>query len=114
MNKMEALSIIEYYYENGLRLQDEPAYLEALEYLSIKEQNDDAMIELGGYYYDNKDFDSAVFWYEEAVKVSSGQNQTANSNLGYIWYYGRTGTTDYEKAYFNLISLVNKVTLQQN
>ena len=55
------------------------------------------MVELGGYYYEHRNFDLALKYYELAAEYN---NLYAISNLGYIWYYGRTGERNYEKAFY--------------
>ena len=71
-------------------------YTEAMTYL-IKEKNDPRdMMNLGGYYYETKNFDLALKYYEMA---SVFDIDAADECLGYIWYYGRTGKRDYEKAF---------------
>ena len=54
------------------------------------------MVELGALYYGQRSFDLALKYYEMAARKN---NPYAISDLGYIWYYGRTGERDYEKAY---------------
>ena len=53
------------------------------------------------YYYDERQFELALKYYEMAAEYKFN---SAYECLGYIWYYGRTGTRDYEKAfkYFSL------------
>lgn len=68
---------------------------------AVKDGNDNAMNDLGAMYYDGKrgceqSFEKAVFYYEMAAQRG---NLIAHENLGYCWYYGRTGKKDYEKAY---------------
>ncbi len=76
--------------------EEEFIYTEALQYL-IKEAHDsDAMMELGGFYYEKKKFDLALRYYEMAAANGSDY---ADECLGYIWYYGRTGERDYERAF---------------
>lgn len=53
--------------------------------------------ELGGLYYEDRQFDLALKYYELAAEYN---NLYAISNLGYIWYYGRTGERNYEKAFY--------------
>ncbi len=67
----------------------------------IAEDNDYAMNDLGAMYYDGKrgceqSFQKAVHYYEMAAHKG---NLIAHENLGYCWYYGRTGKKDHEKAY---------------
>lgn len=72
-------------------------YTEALDFLISKTDNSDYMVDLGAFYYEQRDFDLALKYYEMAAEK---QNLYAVSNLGYIWYYGRTGEKNYEKAFF--------------
>lgn len=68
----------------------------------INEENDsNAMLTLGGIYYEDKEFEKAEHLYLMAAELN---NVEACSCLGYVYYYGRTGKRDYEKAYkyFNL------------
>lgn len=76
-------------------------YTEALDFLISKTGNSDFMVDLGAFYYEQRDFELALKYYEMAAER---QNLYAISNLGYIWYYGRTGEKNYEKAfyYFNM------------
>ena len=71
-------------------------FTEALDYLISETKNPRYMLELGSLYYERKQFDLARKYYEYAAEY----NETgALLCLGYIWYYGRTGTQDYEKAF---------------
>ena len=72
-------------------------YTEALDFLISKTGDSDIMVELGAFYYEQRDFTLALKYYETAAEK---QNLYAISNLGYIWYYGRTGEKNYEKAFF--------------
>lgn len=72
-------------------------YTEALDFLISKTGDSDIMVELGAFYYEQRDFTLALKYYEMAAEK---QNLYAISNLGYIWYYGRTGEKNYEKAFF--------------
>ncbi len=63
----------------------------------IKKNNDPRdMTYLGGVYYEQHDFDLALKYYEMAADLDF---EPAICGLGYIWYYGRTGKRDYEKAF---------------
>ena len=67
----------------------------------IEEGNADAMNDLGAQYYDGargfeQSFEKAVYYYNMAAENGSRQ---AQENLGYCYYYGRTGVVDYEKAF---------------
>ena len=61
------------------------------------------MVELGGWYYGQKQFDLAEEYYLMAAKLDYNN---AYECLGYIYYYGRVGQPDYEKAfhYYKLAS----------
>ena len=69
--------------------------------LEIADGNADAMNDLGAQYYDGsrgfeQSFEKAVHFY----KMAAGKgNRQAQENLGYCYYYGREGKTDYEKAF---------------
>ena len=51
---------------------------------------------LGAEYESQKQFDLAYKYYERAASLNY---YDAYESLGYIWYYGRLGQTDYEKAF---------------
>ena len=72
-------------------------YAEALDFLITETKNPDYMVALGGMYYEQRRFDLALKYYEMAAE--SG-NLYAISNLGYVWYYGRTGERNFEKAFY--------------
>ena len=76
---------------------DEFIFTEAMKFLIDETKNSDYMVELGGYYYGILRFDLALKYYELAAEYG---NRYAISNLGYIWYYGRTGEKNYEKAFY--------------
>ena len=71
-------------------------YVEALSFLIEETKNSDYMVELGAMYYAQREFDLALKYYEMAAEYD---NLYAIADLGYIWYYGRTGEKDYEKAF---------------
>lgn len=54
------------------------------------------MADLGGYYYELKKYDLALKYYNMAAELGSEGTEVC---LGYVWYYGRTGKVDYEKAF---------------
>ena len=72
-------------------------YTEALQFLIRETRESEYMVELGGMYYEQKQYDLALKYYEMAAEY---ENLYAISNLGYIWYYGRTGERNYEKAFY--------------
>lgn len=71
-------------------------YTEAMEYLLEREKNPSYMLEYGGYYYEMGRFDLALKYYQMAADLGY---VPAHECLGYIWYYGRTGQKDYQKAF---------------
>lgn len=71
-------------------------YTDALSFLIEKTGDTGYMMELGGYYYEIKNYDLALKYYEMAADKD---NTSAYTCLGYIWYYGRTGQKDYDKAF---------------
>jgi len=77
--------------------EDEFLYIEAMNFLIEKTKNPNYMLNLGGYYYELKNFDLALKYYEMAASYDF---EAAYECLGYIWYYGRTGEKNYEKAYY--------------
>jgi len=97
MTISEARKIVRSFYDNNNPTDDDEfIFIEALEFL-IKETADPRyMMELGGYYYGKRIFDLALKYYEMAEALDF---EEAHECLGYIWYYGRTGQKDYEKAF---------------
>ena len=85
--------------------EEEFELLEKLEYLIDKTKRYDYAVHLGGIYYAKKQYDLALKYYELAETLGS---KWAWNGLGYIWYYGRTGTIDYEKAFKYFSRMVNE------
>ncbi len=77
--------------------EDKFLYTEALGFLIEETKDADYMVELGAMYYEQRQFDLALKYYEMAAEYD---NLYAISDLGYIWYYGRTGEKNYEKAFY--------------
>ena len=97
MTIYEAHRIIrEYYMITNPTEEDDFLYTEALSYVVEETQDPEYILELGGYYYDRRNFDLALKYYELAAAYGSDE---AMLGLGYIWYYGRTGQVDYKKAF---------------
>lgn len=97
MTIKEAKRIVNNYEYKSVLTEDEAFLLtEAMEFLIEETKDTDWMVRLGGYYYEQKDFDLALKYYEMA---DSYGDKWAAEGLGYIWYYGRTGEKDYEKAF---------------
>lgn len=98
MTILEAKKICRRYYDLTKPTEEDFFLLtEALEYLIAETKDPDRMVELGGNYYEQCRFDLALKYYEMAAEYD---NLHAISNLGYIWYYGRTGEKNYEKAFY--------------
>ena len=75
---------------------DEFEYVEALSFLIEEQKDPRRMMQLGGFYYGKREFDLALKYYDMAADMGY---EEAYECLGYVWYYGRTGTKDYEKAF---------------
>ena len=76
-------------------------FIEELFLSEIEAGNADAMNDLGAQYYGGnrgfeQSFQNAAYYYDMAAQNGSRQ---AQENLGYIYYYGRIGKPDYEKAF---------------
>lgn len=71
-------------------------FTEALGFLINETHDPRYMMHLGGYYYGLKKFDLAEKYYLMADECDL---EEAAACLGYIYYYGRTGAPDHEKAF---------------
>ncbi len=69
---------------------------EALHYLCEVEGDSEAMACLGGLYYEAEKYPLAEKYY--LMSYENGNKYIA-SGLGFIYFYGRVGTPDYEKAF---------------
>ena len=97
MTILEARNICRNYYDlTNPSEEDRFLLAEALDFLITETKEPDYMVELGGMYYEQRRFDLALKYYEMAAEYD---NLYAISDLGYIWYYGRTGEKNYEKAF---------------
>ncbi len=97
MTDAQARRIIDDFERKNVHNEDEEfMFIEACEYLIDKTHDPRLMMHLGGYYYELRNFDLALKYYEMA---SALHYDDADECLGYIWYYGRTGQKDYEKAF---------------
>ena len=85
-------------------------YTEAMDYLiHHTEEPDTLLLDLGAFYYERKHFDLALKYYELAAEYKL---PNAYEGLGYIWYYGRTGRRDFEKA-FHYYSLAKEAGITE-
>ncbi len=97
MTDKEAEKIIQDFQGNGdFSSENDFEYIEAMHYIIDKNHDPADMVVLGAHYYEQRNFELALKYYELA---STAGSVIAEENLGYIWYYGRTGQTDYKKAY---------------
>lgn len=102
-NTAEAKKIIRQYSPNSSDKSETELYTQALEYL-IRETGDAGYIEkLGSFCYENGQYSTSLKHFEAAAEKGSSK---ALVGLGCIWFYGKTGERDYEKAfrYFTLAS----------
>lgn len=100
----KAQQILDDYYDlTQPTYEDDIQLINALEYLIKETNNPEYMVELGGWYFGQKQFDLAEEYYLMAAKLDYNN---AYECLGYIYYYGRVGQPDYEKAfhYYKLAS----------
>ena len=97
MNISEAKQIIDDFNDRASHTDQESfMYIEALQFLINETHETRYITELGGYYYELRDFDLALKYYEMAAELG---DKSVYSGLGYIWYYGRTGKKDYAQAF---------------
>lgn len=107
MTVKEARKIVQEF-DDGTRKPTEDdlfMFTEAMDFLIHEEHNPRDMMYLGGVYYDMKNFDLALKYYEMAAAMDY---DGAYECLGYIWYYGRTGEKDYRKAFEYFSKMMNK------
>lgn len=99
LSVIEARQYIDEFNSHSNHSEDEEFFfIEALEFLIAEENRPEDMMQLGGYYYEQKRFDLALKYYEMAASYGLDE---ADEGLGYIWYYGRCGERDYEKAFYH-------------
>lgn len=97
MNISEAKQIIDDFNDRASHTDQESfMYIEALQFLINETHETRYITELGGYYYELRDFDLALKYYEMAAELG---DKSVYSGLGYIWYYGRTGKKDYAQVF---------------
>lgn len=100
----KAQQILDDYYDlTQPTYEDDIALIHALEFLINETNNPEYMVELGAWYYRQKQFDLAEEYY---LMASKQEYNAAYECLGYIYYYGRVVHPDYEKAfhYYKLAS----------
>lgn len=98
MTSEEARKIINRFYRNdNPSKDDEFIFIEACSYLIESEADDEVMVSLGGYYYDKQKYDLAEKYYLMAFDHG---NKWVADGLGFIYYYGRNGQVNYDKAFY--------------
>ncbi|MCR4653968.1 MAG: hypothetical protein K5744_09820 [Eubacterium sp.] len=106
MTVEEARKIVEAFDENHNPSEEDVfMFTEAMNFLIEENHNPRDMMHLGGYYYEIRHFDLALKYYEMAAGFDY---DPAYECLGYIWYYGRTGERNYEKAFGYFSRLMEK------
>ncbi len=94
-----AKEIVDKYYAKSCPTkEDDFSFAESLEYLIHETGESNYMMQLGGWYYARKQFDLAEKYYLLAAEL---KDVGAYECLGYIYYYGRVGKPDYQKAFEN-------------
>ena len=87
----------DFWRKNGDYTDDELFLFTEASHLLIEETGEpEFMFDLGAVYYERKEYDLALKYYEMAADHNY---HPANLGLGYIWYYGRVGEPDYKKAF---------------
>lgn len=100
----KAQQILDDYYDlTHTKYEDDISLIHALEFLIQETKDPEYMVELGGWYYEQRQFDLAEEYY---LMAASLEYVDAYECLGYIYYYGRVGQPDYKKAfhYYKLAS----------
>lgn len=107
MTERDARIIIRRFFANDEPEGDEAAFEEACHFLMEVIGDMKVAEALGGYYYGKRRYDLALKYYTLAA-----ENGTTYAwiGLGYIWYYGRLGVRDYEKAYHSFAKAIELLT----
>ena len=112
MTFSEAIRLGNSFYRKSNPTEDDVfMFTEAMEFLINETHNPMYMMQLGGYYYEERKFDLALKYYELAAEYKYPEAYNCH---GYVWYYGRTGTRDFKKAfeYFTLAAETGDITAE--
>lgn len=96
MNYNNAWKTIQEYHEAGDPKKDTPAFEEACQYLVDNFDDGNVAVDLATQYYRDEKYNLALKYYSYAAEKCV---PFANTGLGYIYYFGRLGKPDYQKAY---------------
>lgn len=110
MDKKEAQKIIKKHLnDDNPSKDDEFAFIEACNFLIETENDPDAMVHLGGYYYAKEKYHLAEKYY---LMADENGNDWAADGLGFIYYYGRAGERDFKKAMYYFSIAKNRGNLE--
>ena len=97
MTRAEAMGFVNGYYFNENPTEDDMfLFVEAMHFLIERYRDPQDMHNLAFFYLEQRCFELELKYLEMAAEYDY---PPALEDLGYIWYYGLTGTVDYEKAY---------------
>ena len=97
MTETEARCLITDYYLSESHTEDDKfMFVEALRFLIDEYHNPNDMHNLAWFHAEEKDFRLYQKYLEMAAEYGY---RPSYESLGYLWYYGQTGTVDYEKAF---------------
>ena len=98
MTEREARGIITDYYLAESHTEEDKHYFEEAHYFLINKYHDpNDMHNLAFHYAEERNFGL----YKKYLEMAADMNFfPAYEGLGYVWYYGQTGTVDYEKAFY--------------
>ena len=98
MTIYEAREIINDFYLSESHTEEEKfLFEEAHHFLIDALHNPNDMHNLAWHYAEEREFDLYLKYLEMAAEYRFGPSF---ESLGYLWYYGQTGTVDYEKAFY--------------
>ena len=100
MTHKEAMQFIsDYYYNDNPTEEDKFLFVEAQHFLINTQHDPRDMHNLAFFYLEERKFDLEYKYLEMSAEYGY---YPAYEELGYIWYYGQTGTVDYGKAFMYL------------